>query len=178
MNTQPFSPVRNIKLIYRFHENVERRLRLSGYSYRKNFDFTQTRRYNAKLHDTNGKKNGTPLFWIEVTFEWFEFAMVFCVFIFIFMFRSNVIREQLGQNNFRRCYGFFSRKYHFESTWSQRCSLSSFLSTITKHLDNGIWKTPYNWRFYGHRCQACSKTFNLLLHASLSLQQAQFLNLT
>ena len=47
MNTQPFSPVRNIKLIYRFHENVERRLRLSGYSYRKNFDFTQTRRYNA-----------------------------------------------------------------------------------------------------------------------------------
>ena len=42
-------------------------------------------------------------------------------FIFIFMFRNNAIREQLGQNNFRRCYGFF-RKYHSESTWSRRCS--------------------------------------------------------
>ena len=39
MNAQPFSPVRNIKLIYRFQANVERRLRLSGYSYQKNFDF-------------------------------------------------------------------------------------------------------------------------------------------
>ena len=29
MNAQPFSSVRNIKLIYPFHENVERRLRLS-----------------------------------------------------------------------------------------------------------------------------------------------------
>ena len=33
--------------------------------------------------------------------------MVFYVFIFIFMFRNNVTREKLGQNNFRRCYGFF-----------------------------------------------------------------------
>ena len=40
MNAQPFNPVRNTKLIYRFHVNVERRLRLLGYSYRKNFDFT------------------------------------------------------------------------------------------------------------------------------------------
>ena len=62
MKAQPFSPVRNIKLIYRFHENVERRLRLSGYSYRKNFDFTQTKRYNAKLHDPNRRKMGLPCF--------------------------------------------------------------------------------------------------------------------
>ena len=62
MNAQPFSPVRNIKLIYRFHANVERRLRLSGYSYRKNFDFTQTKRYNAKLHDPNRRKMGLPCF--------------------------------------------------------------------------------------------------------------------
>ena len=31
------------------------------------------------------------------------------VFIFIFMFRNNVLRGQLGQNNFRHCYGFFSK---------------------------------------------------------------------
>ena len=23
-------------------------------------------------------------------------------------------------------------------------------STITRHINNGIWKTPYSWRFYGH----------------------------
>ena len=47
------------------------------------------------------------------------------------------------------------------------------LSTITKHLDNSIWKTPYNWRFYGHRCQTCTKILNLLLYASLSLKQTR-----
>ena len=41
-----------------------------------------------------------------------------------------------------------------------------------KDLDNGIWKTPYNWSFYGCQCQACTKTFNLLFYASLSLKQA------
>ena len=29
-----------------------------------------------------------------------------------------------------------------------------------KDLDNGIWKTPYNWSFYGCQCQACTKAFN------------------
>ena len=46
------------------------------------------------------------------------------------------------------------------------------LSTIRKHLDNGIWNTPYTWRFYGHGRQAFTKTFNLLLYASHSLKQA------
>ena len=37
--------------------------------------------------------------------------MVFRVFIFIFLFRNNVIREQFDENDFRRCYGiFFSKK--------------------------------------------------------------------
>ena len=35
-----------MKFIYRFHANVECRLRLSGWSYRKNFDFTQTWGYS------------------------------------------------------------------------------------------------------------------------------------
>ena len=60
MNALPFTPVRNIKLIYRFHANREGRLRLSGYQ--KNFDFSQTRRYNAKLHDPNRRKMGLPCF--------------------------------------------------------------------------------------------------------------------
>ena len=31
-------------------------------SYQKNSDFTQTRRYNAKLHDPNRRKMGLPCF--------------------------------------------------------------------------------------------------------------------
>ena len=50
--------------------------------------------------------------------------------------------------------------------------IQSFLSTITRHPDNGIWKTPYNWRFYGHQCQACSKELNLSFYSSsLSLKR-------
>ena len=72
MNAQSFSPIRNIKKIYRFDATstkIEPRLRLSGWSYQKNFDFTQTRRYNAKLHDPKRKKNGAALLCVEVTFE-------------------------------------------------------------------------------------------------------------
>ena len=46
--------------------------------------------------------------------------------------------------------------------------VQSSLSIITRHLGNGIWKTPYNWIFYGHWRQSCTKTFNLLLYASFS----------
>ena len=70
--------------------------------------------------------------------------MVFCVFIFIFMFRNNVIREQLGQKNFRSCHVSF-----FEIIIPKvldHNDVQSSLSTITNHLDNGIWKAPYNWR--------------------------------
>ena len=45
--------------------------------------------------------------------------MTFCVSIFFFLlFKNNVIREQLDENSFRRCYDYF-RKYHSENTWSQ-----------------------------------------------------------
>ena len=55
-------------------------------------------------------------------------------FIFIFMFRNNTIREQLGQNNFRHSYGFF-RKYYSESIWSRRCSKFSINS----------YEAPWQW---------------------------------
>ena len=76
-----------------------------------------------------------------MTFEWYEHAMVFCVFIFIFMFRNNVIREQLGQNNLRHSYVFFSGKYHSESTWSQRCSkfsINNYEAPWQRHLKDTL----------------------------------------
>ena len=50
--------------------------------------------------------------------------------------------------------------------------VQSSLSIITRQLDNSIWKIPYNWIFFGHQRQACTKTFNLLLYASFFLKQA------
>ena len=52
--------------------------------------------------------------------------------------------------------------------------IQSFLSTITRHPDNGIWKTPYNWRFYGHQCQACTKKFNLSMLLLFLSNKASF----
>ena len=82
------------------------------------------------------------------------------MFSFFFLFRNNVTREQLDENDFRRGYGFF-----FESVIPKvldHSYLQSSLLTITRHPDNGIWSTPYNWRLYRHRCQACTKTFNFV----------------
>ena len=71
----------------------------------------------------------------------------FRVFIFIFCLETAVIKEQFDENDFRHCYGNFS----FESVIPKVYSyVQSSFSTIRKHLDNGIWKTRCNWRFYGH----------------------------
>ena len=62
--------------------------------------------------------------------------MVFCVFIFI-MFRNNVIKEQLGQNNFRRCYGFFFSKVLFWTyliTTMLKVLYQQLRSTWQRHL--------------------------------------------
>ena len=104
----------------RFHANVEGPLRLSGWSYGQNFDFTQSWRYNTKLHEPN-EENGTPLFWVELTFKGYEDTMIFCVSIFIFRLEPT-LRQQLDENNLRRCYGIF------------------FESTILKLLDQATFK--------------------------------------
>ena len=63
------------------------------------------------------------------------------VFSFLFfLFRNNVIREQLNENDFRRCY-VFSRKYHSKSTWSQLCSkffINNHGSTWQQHLKDTL----------------------------------------
>ena len=61
-------------------------------------------------------------------------------FHFYFLFRNNGLREQLYQNDFCCCYG----QICFESVIPQvldHSYVQSSFSTITRHLDNGIWKT-------------------------------------
>ena len=63
------------------------------------------------------------------------------VFSFLFfLFKNKVTREQLDENDFRCCY-FFSRKYHFESTWSQVRSkffINNHESTWQQHLKDTL----------------------------------------
>ena len=47
----------------------------------------------------------------------------------------------MGQNNFRRCYGFFSWKHHSERTWSQRCSnfsINNYEAPWQRHLKDTL----------------------------------------
>ena len=74
-------------------------------------DFTQSWRYNTKLHKRNKREmeNG------------YENPMIFCVSIFIFCLEPTV-KEQLDENGFRHCYGIFSE------------------TTIPKLLDQAMFK--------------------------------------
>ena len=113
----------------------------------------------TKLHDPNRRKMRLPCFelrWLlnGMNMPWHS------VFSFLFfLFRNNVIREQLDENDFRRCY-VFSESIIPKVLDHNYVQYS--LSTITRQLDNSIWKTLYSWIFYWHRCRACTKTFNLL----------------
>ena len=73
-------------------------------------------------------------------------AMVFCVFIFIFLFRSNG-KKSTWMNDFCHFYGNYFENVILKVTWYQ---LFSKLLTTARHIDNGAWKTSYSWKFYGH----------------------------
>ena len=94
-----------------------------------------------------------------MTFEWHEPAMTFCVFIFIFLFRNNVIGEQLDENDFRRCYVFFPkvsfRKYlitaMFKVLYQQlRGNLTTAFERhlITEYFDIGVELAPRHLTYY------------------------------
>ena len=53
----------------------------------------------------------------------------------------------MDENDFRHGYGNYFKNSILKVTWYQ---LFSKFWTTTRHIDNGIWKTPYSWRFYGH----------------------------
>ena len=49
----------------------------------RNLGLTQTWENNTKSPCAKQKTNVTPLFWVDLTFEWYEDDMVFRVFIVI-----------------------------------------------------------------------------------------------
>ena len=122
----------------------------------------------------------------RVTFEWYESAMVFRIFVFIFCLET-MVREQMHENDFHHYYGNF-----FESIILKRPHhshvQSSFAAIIWK-FDN-IWKTSYRWKFYGpgsssvpilywlkslnENQQKCLENYNLHKNPSLLLKENCF----
>ena len=80
---------------------------------RKNFNFSQTWKYNTKFHDP-----WTPLFWADVTFELYEDTMVFGKFIFIFCLEPTIRKDTWMNTTSVTVVAFF-----------QKCHSSSYLIT-------------------------------------------------
>ena len=166
-NTQPSSPIRNTKLTHPFHANVERRLRL------------EERIIGKTLTLPKQEKNGIPWFWVELTFEWFEGAMVFSFLFFC------CLEPTLNKNTLMRTISVtvmvIILKKLFWKLLEIICVQSSF-STIARYIDNGIWKTLCSWTFYGHGStyvliiywvniikRNCARVENYQFHKNLSL---------
>ena len=80
----------------------------------RNLTFTQAWENNTKSPCPKQKRNKAPLFWVDLTFEWYEDDMAFL--LLLFLFRTNGKKgRHLDENDFRHCYGNFFRKRHSES---------------------------------------------------------------
>ena len=78
------------------------------------------------------EKNGTLWFWVKVTLEWYEPTMVFRIFIFIFSFRTNDKKEYLHGNDFHQSYGNYFESAILIVTYYQICS-RFFLNIYKAH---------------------------------------------
>ena len=120
----------------------------------RNFGFTQTWKNDIYFSLTKvntcpkKKRNVTPLFWVDLTLEWYENDMVFCVFIVI-IFRSNGKKRHLDANDFRHCCGNFFGNCNSESyliTTMFKVPSQQLRSTLAIAFCN----IPYSSIFYGH----------------------------
>ena len=68
---------------------------------------------------------------------------------FYFLFRNNVLREQLDANDILPCYGNFFWKCHSESAWSQFCS-KFFLN----NYEAQTWFLNLTWCWSNNLCHS------------------------
>ena len=154
---------KHIKLIHRFSFSCKRwmpteiiRLELS-----KNIDFTRTW---SRIPWAKKDKNETSLFWawrvismfwVDLNLEWYESAMVFRVFIFIFCLETALRESNWMRKNsvavmvifFRKCHSgntkFFVEDY--ETPWKRHLKdtlqLKIFRTWINKGVEPALHKT-------------------------------------
>ena len=99
---------------------------------------------NPTLHEPKKKKGDSLvfLFWVEVTFEWYEGAMVFRVFIIVFYLETKVRENNCMGTTPVAVMVIFFRGCHFESTWSQLCSkffVNNYEAPWQRHLKHNLY---------------------------------------
>ena len=75
---------------------------------------------------------------VDVTFEWYENAMVFRVLIFIFLFKINEKKGHLDKNDFHTVMEVFPKMLFWKLL--DHSDVQSSFSTIMRHIDNSILK--------------------------------------
>ena len=83
--------------------------------------------------------NQTREKWGSLTFEWYEENMVFRVLIFIVLFRTNVKKGLLDENDLQMVIMAVFSKVPFRKVFHHSYVKNSF-STITMHLDSSSLK--------------------------------------
>ena len=81
----------NVKIV-----KLSRMLSLPGWVYQKKFAFTKTWGYNIN----------SPMFCVDLTFEWHEMPW-YSLCSFFFFFRISVRKRCFDESGFRHCYGNF-----------------------------------------------------------------------
>ena len=117
-------------------------------SYWKKANFTQTWRYNTKVHDPSKRKMG--LFRLSRVNFWM-----------VWNFNGIFFLEPTVRKNTWMRTTFVTVTVNFLTVpfWKllHHSYVQSFFSKITRHIDNSIWETLYSWRFYRmnkHRCKS------------------------
>ena len=87
------------------------------------------------------------MFWVDLAFEWYKDALVFCVFIF-FLFRTNIRKGYFDESIFCHCYGNFVESA-IKSWW-----ITTMFKVLSQKLQGTLkiafWKKSTCWRFYEH----------------------------
>ena len=93
-------------------------------------------------------ENGNPWFWVGPTFEWYEGVTVFRVSFKFFFFRTNGKNTWTSSTSVTVMVIVLKVPFWKLLAINYNCVQSSF-SAVTRQINNGIWKAPYSWRFYG-----------------------------
>ena len=103
-------------------------------NYWKNFDFTQTWRYNTKLHGQNQKKwNSLVLSSADVWMVW-RFHCILC-FHFYFLFRTDAKKEHMVESNLHHGSGNYFGSTILKATWYQL-----FLKYFLNNFETYCWQ--------------------------------------
>ena len=95
-----------------------------------------------KVHVPNKKETWLPLFWADLTFEWFvKMSWYSACLLLSFFFRTNGKKGHLDENGFRHCYGNFFRK-RYSKSYLISPMFKVFSQQLRGTLKTTFWKIP------------------------------------